>query len=376
MNDSPGTAIARSGATAVQDTALGTTSEFSTELAPTAAAEAAKQEVQAAVILAKRFPRNEDEAYASIIRSCKRPTFAADTEYSFPRGGKTVKGPSIYLAREFARLWGNIRHGCDIVTDNNDERTIRAWAWDVQTNTKVSSDATFKKLVQRKQWDGDTKWVQPDERDLRELTNKHAAIAKRNCLLELLPSDMVEDACNAARTTLKDQAAQDPDAARKSLINAFSELNVPIVGLERYLGHPLAECSPEELANLRTIYKSIKDGNSVWADYTNGNGHSTEDLAAKTKAAAEKLKEKVKTADEPTDHVEPGLHDKPEDTEPVDEPDEEISEIEKLRANVEAALDELPNEQRKQVLLGKTGIGKMSVDDLNQLLIDIRKAKT
>lgn len=323
MND---TALAT--ASAVQSDALSTREEFSTELAPTAGVEAARQEIQATVILAKRFPRNEDEAYAKIIKSCKRPTFAQDTEYSFPRGGKSVTGPSIYLAREFARLWGNIRHGCDIVADDAEKRTIRAWAWDVETNTKVSSDVTFEKLIQRKNKNtGTTNWIKPDERDLRELTNKHAAISKRNCLLELLPSDMVEDACKQARQTLKNQAAEDPDAQRKTIINAFSDLNVPIASLETYLGHPLAQCSPEELVNLRSIYKSIKDGNSTWNEYVNGNNHS-DDAGLKQKAdeAAAKLREKLtkdetpkaeeKTADETPVIIGEPIFDSPSNEQP------------------------------------------------------------
>src|SRR5262249_52625590 len=136
--------------TATEETALATRDEFSMELAPSAAVEAARQEVQAAVIVAKRFPRNEDAAFQQLMKSCARPTFAGDVTYSFPRGGSTVTGPTVYLAREFARLWGNIRHGCDVVAEDEEERTIRAWAWDLQTNVKVSHDVTFKKLIQRK----------------------------------------------------------------------------------------------------------------------------------------------------------------------------------------------------------------------------------
>lgn len=357
MNDS-GTALAPK---SVSDTMQGTTSEFSQELAPTAGAEAARQEVQAAVVLAKRFPRNEDEAYAKIIKACKRPTFASDVEYAFPRAGKTITGPAIYLAREFARVWGNIRHGCDIIADAEEERTIRAWAWDLETNVKVTSDATFKKLIYRQKGG----WQKPDERDLRELTNRHAALAKRNCLLELLPSDMVEDACKQARATMRDAAAADPDATRKTIITSFAELNVPIGGLEKYLGHPLGECSPDELANLRTIYKSIKDGNSTWAEYLNGNGQAdAAEMAAKTKEKAEAMKAKM-AAKEPTKP--------PSDTDDVAEAeDDKPDALESLRADVNAALDGLMKDQRVGILSGRK-VKDMGPDELNQVLIDVRK---
>lgn len=49
-------------------------------------------------------------------------------------------------------------------------------------------------------------------------------------------------------------------------------------------------------------------------------------------------------------------------------------ELESLRANVQAAFDELTTKQQKDVIAGRTPISKASVDELNQLLVDIRKA--
>jgi len=247
----------------VETTDLARRQESNGELQAVAAQASAQHEIQSAIVIAKRFPRSEDGAYAQLLRACERPSFAEDAAYSYPRGGTTVSGPSIYLAREFARAWGNIRHGCYVTYDDDELRTIRAWAWDMQTNTRVEAEDSFKKLIYRK----GKGWIPPDERDLRELTNRRAAIAKRNCLLELLPSDMVEDALEQSRKTLADKAAKDPDAARKQIVKAFADLNVPIAELEAHLGHPLAQCSPQELATLRQTYKSIRDGNSTWRDH-------------------------------------------------------------------------------------------------------------
>lgn len=285
---------------ATEETALATREEYSTELAPTQAEAMARQEIQAAVVLAKRFPRNEDAAFQRLTTSCKRPAFAADVTYSFPRGGTTVTGPSIYLAREFARLWGNIRHGCDVVADDDEQRTIRAWAWDLETNVKVTSDVTFKKLVQRKR-SGVTQWVEPDERDLRELTNKHAAIAKRNCLFELLPCDMVDDAIAISRRTLLDRAAKDPDELRKNIITGFGSLHITVENLEAYLGHKIAQCTPAELVELRGHYKSIMDGNTTWGEVAAAKASS----ATKSDALAEKLAGQNGAASKPSEPVPP-----------------------------------------------------------------------
>lgn len=246
-----------------EDLVLGSAASTSSELAPTASAAAEQAEVQAAVVLAKRFPRNEDEAFARLIKSCQRSSFADGAEYRFPRGGSQISGPSVKLAREAARLWGNIRYGVYVVRDDEATRQIRAWAWDMETNTRTEGEDSFKKLIYRKKGG----WIAPDERDLRELTNRRAAILVRNCLLQLMPPDLIEDAAREAKVTIAKGVATDPGAERKRLIVAFGQLNINPKMLEEYLGHTLDQCSPAELVDLRGIYASIRDGNSKWNEY-------------------------------------------------------------------------------------------------------------
>jgi len=260
-------------ATTKEETGLTTRTEQTFELAPTAGAAEKQFEIQSAIVIAKRFPRNEDAAFEKLMKAAKRVSFAEDAAYSFPRGGTTVEGPSVNLAREAARVWGNVRFGLDIIRDDEESRQIRAWAWDMETNVRVSAEDDFKKLVQRKQkgqnGQSSTIWMKPDERDLRELTNRRGAIVVRNCLLQIVPKDLIEDAMARCKETIRKGAEQDPEAARKRLILAFSELNISPEMLESSLGHKLAECSPAEVANLRNIYKSIADGNSTWQEYAN-----------------------------------------------------------------------------------------------------------
>ena len=69
------------------------------------------QEVQAAMVIAKKFPRDEYEATEKIKRTCQRSTLAEQAIYSYPRGGQNVSGPSIRLAEALAQNWGNIDYG-------------------------------------------------------------------------------------------------------------------------------------------------------------------------------------------------------------------------------------------------------------------------
>jgi hypothetical protein len=276
-----------------ESTALATRDEVSGDLQVAASEAAVQQEIQGALIVAKRFPRDEDASYQKMLRAAARPSFAEDAQWSFPRGGKQITGPSINLAREFARSWTNIRHGVDIIADDAHNRTIRAWAWDLETNVKVTVDDSFQKLIQRKV-NGVTQWVMPDERDLRELTNRRAATAKRNCILELLPSDLVDDICQECSATLERGITNDPDATRKAVLKAFLAIHVTADELKGYLGCPVDQASPAQLADLRQIIKSIRDGQTSWKDY--GGGKSEGDKPAGPPTGRTTSAPKTKTA--------------------------------------------------------------------------------
>ena len=246
-----------------EETALSVRTEQGFELAPSAAMAEKQFEIQSAIIVAKRFPRNEDAAFEKLMKSSRRTSFAEDAAYSFPRGDTAVEGPSVNIAREAARLWGNVRYGIDIIRDDEESRLIRGWAFDMESNVKVTAEDDFKKLVFRKKGG----WIKPDERDLRELTNRRGAILVRNCILQILPKDLIEDALVQCKATLRSGAQQDPEGARKKMILAFSTIHITPEMLELKLGHPIPQCTPDELAELRGIYKSILDGNSKWVDY-------------------------------------------------------------------------------------------------------------
>lgn len=229
-----------------------------------------KSEIESAIVIAKRFPRDEAACYTRIIRSCERPGFAEGARYAFPRGGTTVSGPSVQLAREMARCWGNIRFGLRIVSVDDDQVHIRGYALDVETNNYVEAEDRFAKLVQRKQ-NGRTVWVEPDERDLRELVNRRGAIVVRNALLQVLPPDVTEDAQRTAEATLrkaaKGELTQDRQAAIRRLALAFDGLGVTTEMLTEHLGHDLEIITEDELTSLRAVYTSIKDGNTRRGDH-------------------------------------------------------------------------------------------------------------
>jgi hypothetical protein len=305
-------------ATVLEETALATRSEQTSELAPTAGAAEKQFEIQSAITVAKRFPRNEDGAFQKLMKAADRTSFAEDAGYSFPRGVQTVEGPSVNLAREAARVWGNIRYGLEVIRDDEESRQIRGWAWDLESNVKVTAEDEFRKLIYRKKGG----WIRPDERDLRELTNRRGAILIRGCVLQILPKDLIEDAMERCKATLRKSAAQDPEAARKKIILAFSEIRITPEMLEQKLGHPLAQCSPAEIADLRQVYKSIADGNSTWAEYVEPKKPEAEKAAIDINDLAPSAEPNRGHGNEGLDNVKPmpKAQPKPKPSKPVPKP--------------------------------------------------------
>ncbi len=270
------------------------TQDLSAEMAMVSSDDAASQslatreqaDIQSALIIAKKFPRNEDEAFAKLMKASKRPSFAENARYGFPRGGQTITGPSINLAREAARMWGNIRYGINVLPSADNAYHIEAWALDVETNTRTSAQDRFAKKIYRKRGG----WQETeDERDLRELLNRRGALALRNCLLQLLPRDLIEDAMQACSKTSRQAAngdmKKDPTTVRRALVSAAGEFGVTVQMLELYLGHSLEELNGEEVADLRAALKSIRDGNSKRSDHFKMPGESKPDMPEGSEAA-------------------------------------------------------------------------------------------
>lgn len=234
----------------------------------------AKTEVEASYLVAMNRPRNEDRSMRALERAIGRLSFAEDAYYSFPRGKKEVSGPSINFAREFARVWGNMKYGFRVVYDDEEKRTIEAYAVDLEWNTMATREASFKKLIQRKDPEtGVTRWIVPDERDLRELTSRHASVEMRNCILQLCPKDITDEMINQARQSVKAALkGADIKDVRERAKTAFSEMGIYAEQLETYLGHSIDEATADEIAEVRGILKAIKDGVATREEYFGRSG--------------------------------------------------------------------------------------------------------
>ncbi len=199
----------------------------------TAAVARAIQEVQASLVIAKRYPRDEIRAKAKILQACQRKELAEVSEYEYSRGGTRITGPTIDLLRAIANRWGNLSFGWQEVERREGESTVRCQAWDLDNNGQA-----FRSFVV-KHW-RDTQgggYLLKDERDIYELLANQAARRVRACLEEVLDADVVTAAVDQCRRTLtqgdktplKDQVVQ--------MLNAFVEFGVTQGEIEKRLGN-------------------------------------------------------------------------------------------------------------------------------------------
>jgi hypothetical protein len=248
--------------------------------------ERAIAEAQGKLVIAKRFPRNPAAAFQAVMESCSRPGFAEEALYSYPRGGETVSGPSIRMAEELARCWGNIDYGLRELSRREGESEMDAYAWDLETNTVSSQKFTVRHLRDKR--GGAQKLT--DERDIYEIGASMGARRMRARILAILPGDLVEAAVEKCRATLRGES-EVPLADRvRQLVAAFAKLDVPATLIEKRIKKPASEITGEDLADLRGIYKSLRDGMTKPSDWFGG----TTGVSALAAAAAG-----AETADRP-----------------------------------------------------------------------------
>lgn len=222
-------------------------------------------EIQGAMVIAKKFPRDNIDAYNKIMRACERPTLAERATYTYPKGDKSVVGPSIRLAEAIAQLWGNIRFAVDELEQHDGYSIVRAYAWDVETNTFVSKTFTVNHEVGLK---GGKKKILTDPRDIYELCANQGARRMRACILAVIPGDVVEGALEKCNQTLAKKDGGVPLINRiRKMVAAFEPLGVTGAMIERRFKHKLDVITEQEMVVLRGIYTSLTDGEGKVEQY-------------------------------------------------------------------------------------------------------------
>jgi hypothetical protein len=215
-------------------------------------------EVQAAIVVAQQCPRDVQAAIRALRDACRQKALAERAFFRYSRGGATVTGPSIHLARELARCWGNIQYGITEMRrdDGYGQSEMQAWAWDVQTNARSSN--IF--IVPHRRDTRDGSKALTDQRDIYENNANNGARRLREAVFAILPTWYVEDAKDACAKTLEDGGGKPLAERIAQCLDGFRGISVTQAQLEDKIGSPAGKWIEQDIAQLSVIYKSLQRG--------------------------------------------------------------------------------------------------------------------
>jgi DNA-binding XRE family transcriptional regulator len=227
-------------------------------------------EVAAAVQVAQQFPRDLDRVYAEMREACDDIDLAREAFYKVDNRGD---GPSVHLARELARIFGNFQYGVHELHRDDDlgQSEVQSFAWDVQTNTRntrlfISPHQTMKKI------NGVQTRVEIVDLTAVYLNNQNTgARAVRETILSTLPKKLVREAERICRARLE---AGDPEQSAsdrtKEALAFFADLRPTPVSEAQLVAHLKGrkpkDWTPRDIADLEVIAGSLRRGETTVAD--------------------------------------------------------------------------------------------------------------
>jgi hypothetical protein len=213
-------------------------------------------EVQAAIYVARQFPREIGRARNSVQSACQSMALAGKAFYKFPRAGGSVEGPTIHLAKTLAQSWGNIQYGVTELRRDDEYRQseMQAWAWDVENNTRhvltfIVPHAKFanRKVVQLE-----------DLRDIYENNANNGARRLREAIFAVVPDWFIEEAEDLCRQTLNKGDGKPLPERIEGAVQVFAGLGVSADRLEQKLGRKRDQWTGPDIAQLLITHKSIQ----------------------------------------------------------------------------------------------------------------------
>lgn len=266
---------------------LSTTQDFSgssqtlavVETASTAIAAQSKAMVESRYIMAMRNPRNWDSVRQELLKECRRPSFANNkSAYYIKPIGQGVEGLGIRFVEVALRCMKNVLVETTMIFEDEMKEVHRVSVTDLEANITYPLDVRVSKTVERSKPNSDGSYLSVRKNSYNkdvytvlgtddDLLNKRGALiskAIRTIGLRIIPGDLCDEAEEIIKAIRLDDAAKDPDAERRKIVDAFSAIGVTAPDLTSYLGHDLGKCSPAEIVTLRGIYGAIKDGEASW----------------------------------------------------------------------------------------------------------------
>lgn len=214
------------------------------------------REIEAQITVALKFPRIMTIVAEETKALCMNIRFANDATYSLPRGNKPVRGPSVHFAKGMALIYGNIHHGHKVERKGPDFTAGYTYAWDLQRNVNIKKDFYVK---HERKANGTIKKV-TDPAEIVELVNAQISRSVRNCLLEVMPAHLLDEAQDLCENTVKAEARKTPIEKRRELAKeAFKAFGVDDEKIKKKMGKTFSELEDADLFEIGRALNAIKD---------------------------------------------------------------------------------------------------------------------
>lgn len=249
------------------------------------------------VIVAQRCPVKRD--VGAVMTSLKSLSgFMAERWYYSWRvtnadGTKSeVSGPSIGLAADLAREWGNCSMTCRVVAESPTHFTLEGEFIDFQTG--FTNRRPFR---QRK---GQNLGKKMDAARSEDLVFQIAASkCVRNIVVNSLKA-ISEECVTWAKDSIAKRIAAKPEEARGYLVEKIAALRIPQANVERVMGEKAEKWTVRKMALLYGLLNSIEDGHERAEDVFPDPQRAEEEEAAEQldgkKAAAAGRKKAAETS--------------------------------------------------------------------------------
>jgi hypothetical protein len=257
--------------------------------------EAAMIDIQIAT--ANKYPRNLTKTLSNVLAEVKMSKEVAEAcSYSLKRGGKTISGPSVHLAKIVARHFKNCRIASRVIDVDETYVTTQGVFHDIENNIAWSVE------VLRRITDRDGKRFNDDM--IVVTANAGLSIATRQAIFAGVSPGIVDQALKAAQNKVLGIAdGADFVATRTDWFKRVSEAfdGVKESDILRALGkQAISHVTANDLQILVGMVQAIKDGDST-VELTfktiENSGGAANNTNANIKAALDEAEKKIKEKD-------------------------------------------------------------------------------
>lgn len=238
-----------------------------------------KAQIDIQVATAKQYPRNIkrslDNAIALVTMDAKT---AATCNYSLPRGGKTLSGPSVHLATILSQVWGNLRIESKIVEISANQITSQAVCFDLENNLAIKVEV--KRSIK-------TKMGRMNDDMITVTGNAANSIAFRNAVLKVIPKGIVDKVYNAAKDTITGDISDENKLIqkRKQVLDKLKdEYGVTEKEVLEVIGKAaITNITKEDLVTIIGIGQALRDGDTTVEMAFRSNKKDPKDVAEQKK---------------------------------------------------------------------------------------------